>query len=246
MDPVFYDIFHPLPRQGPGSTGATLRALSCLGLRDRSIDMLDIGCGTGAQTLDLARHLQGTITAVDNYQPFLDTLGEKAIKEVLKARIACKCQDMNELKFSAQSFDLIWAEGSIYIIGFRRGLEIALRLLRPGGAAVFSDMNWRKDDPPEEVRELFRAECPEMMTVQENIDLIGRSGFLLSDYFLLDDDGHLATYYLPLEERIGVFRKEYARDQKVTGLVQSIQHEIDIYKRFSAYFGYTFYIMSKT
>ena len=45
-------------------------------LKDRSV--LDIGCGNGAQTLQLAKRLNGDILAVDNHPPFLDELQRRA------------------------------------------------------------------------------------------------------------------------------------------------------------------------
>jgi 2-polyprenyl-3-methyl-5-hydroxy-6-metoxy-1,4-benzoquinol methylase len=52
-----FHIFPPLP---PGAS------------------VLDVGCGSGTQTRDLARLTTGTITAVDNHQPFLDAVSKKA------------------------------------------------------------------------------------------------------------------------------------------------------------------------
>lgn len=56
MDKAFYDIFLPLPRPGPGSREATLRALSYVSPGRANPPVLDIGCGTRAQTLDLGTH----------------------------------------------------------------------------------------------------------------------------------------------------------------------------------------------
>jgi len=81
---VFYEIFDAsLPRLGPGDDASTRRALSTLlSARPRGGDVasaarlrvLDIGCGTGAPTIQLAKLIDGTILAVDNHQPFLDEL----------------------------------------------------------------------------------------------------------------------------------------------------------------------------
>ncbi len=246
MDKIFYDIFHPLPRQGPGCREATLRALSHVILDQANPRVLDIGCGTGAQTLDLAGAMTGTIVALDNYEPFLDTLRLKANEVPLKSVIEYYCGDMNDLDFAPGSFDLVWAEGSIYIVGFRKGLETIRPLLRENGYVVFSDMNWLKENPPAEAIDLFRVECPDMMSVEENIKLIRQSDYELVHYFPLGEQGHWEFYYGPLEQRLQYFRTEYASDQSVLALVDSIQHEIDVYRRCSAYFGYTFYIMKKT
>jgi ubiquinone/menaquinone biosynthesis C-methylase UbiE len=51
----FYEIYEAMPRQGPGDRASTERALSLLPPVTNQHRVLDIGCGTGAQTLDLAR-----------------------------------------------------------------------------------------------------------------------------------------------------------------------------------------------
>ena len=49
--------------------------------------ILDISCGPGMQTIELAKISDGTIIALDNHQQFLDELNKKAEKEVVKNRI---------------------------------------------------------------------------------------------------------------------------------------------------------------
>ncbi len=245
MEELFYSIFEDMPRLGPGSKSATLKALSMVDLPERKASVLDIGCGTGVQSLVLAENINGEISVLDNYQPFLDVIKEKASKTKLNAQIECLCRDMNELDFDSSSLDLIWAEGSIYIIGFEKGLEKVFPLLKSGGYAVFSDMNYRKANPPKEVVDLFLEECPNMMAVKQNIQMIHQSDYELVDYFLLEQNAHWEPYYKPLEKRLVVFRGKYEGEEKAMELIESIQHEIDLYKKYSDYYGYTFYIMRK-
>ncbi|WP_440951308.1 hypothetical protein [Methanosphaerula subterraneus] len=70
----FYHVFEPLPRQGPGCTGATWKAWLYLLSED-------------AQTRDLAGLSAGTITAVDNRQQFLDTVTAWADREWMGGRV---------------------------------------------------------------------------------------------------------------------------------------------------------------
>ena len=80
LSPFFYRIFESIPRQGPGCAGATKHVFSLIPPLPGDAKILDIGCGSGTQTLDLAGLAPGTITAVDNHQPFLDMLNAKAKK----------------------------------------------------------------------------------------------------------------------------------------------------------------------
>jgi ubiquinone/menaquinone biosynthesis C-methylase UbiE len=75
---VFYELFLNMPRQGPGSNEYTRKAYDCLSHLPKEPCILDIGCGSGMQTLELARISGGHVTALDNYQPFLDILEKNA------------------------------------------------------------------------------------------------------------------------------------------------------------------------
>ena len=59
------ELHKPLDRLGPGSVESTNRALDFvegLGSMER---VLDLGCGTGAQTMTLAERIPGSITGID-------------------------------------------------------------------------------------------------------------------------------------------------------------------------------------
>ncbi len=61
---VFNRVFGSIPRLDPGSSAATPTVRWCI---PACSNLLDIGCGFGAQTRDLAE-----LTAVDTRRPFLD------------------------------------------------------------------------------------------------------------------------------------------------------------------------------
>ena len=119
---LFFELFSRLPRQGPGNTACTRRALGLVpgfGPRTR---VLDIGCGTGAQTLVLADSSPSRILAIDNHPPFIDALNRKARRVGISDRLEARVADMRSLDFADGSFDLIWCEGAIYNVGVEAGL----------------------------------------------------------------------------------------------------------------------------
>ena len=119
----FYELFSNIPRQGPGSNEYTRKAFTSLPNLALQPNILDVGCGSGMQTLELARISEGEIAALDNYQPFLDDLRKHAKSEGLDNKIKILNGSMLELPFAKNTFDLIWSEGAIFIIGFEKGLR---------------------------------------------------------------------------------------------------------------------------
>ncbi|MBE0480498.1 MAG: class I SAM-dependent methyltransferase, partial [Dehalococcoidia bacterium] len=173
---IFFEIHRDLPREGPGDGQCTRKALSMAGKLPDKPRIIDIGCGPGMQTLDLASATDGVITAVDNWQPFLDQLEKKAAQEGLQDQIKTVNADMAALDFEDASFDLVWSEGAAYIMGFQNALHSWKRLLKKPGCLVVSEIAWLRDNPPEEVREYFAAEYPAMRDIESNLDLIRGAG----------------------------------------------------------------------
>ena len=243
MNEIFYEVFNDMPRLGPGSEEATQRAFNATGLGSKKIQALDIGCGTGAQTMVLAKMINGQIIAIDNYQPFLNMIADKAEVENLSARIICKNVDMTKMDFKRRPFDLVWAEGSIYHLGFANGLRKIKSFLKPAGYAAFTDMNWFKSNPPEQLAEFFANECPDMVSVDENIQLIEDNGYKIIDYFRLDEKAFWDPYYTPLENRLRIMRKKYVDNKEALAMFKELQFEIDLYRKYSDFYSYTFYVM---
>lgn len=237
-----FELFKNIPRQGPGSEKSTLQALARIKLPTRP-HILDVGCGTGNQTLLLAKNLHATITAVDIHQPFLDILFHLAYHLKPPGRIRTINQSMDAMKFPANHFDLIWSEGAIYIMGFENGLNVWKRFLKPGGYMAVSEISWFKKSLPAQVKEFWKSEYPLMKSVQENLKIIEQLNFLLIDHFSLPDSDWWDEFYEPLQERIEVYKKKYKHDLEILSVLYQTAREIDIHKYHSDYYGYEFYIM---
>lgn len=130
----FIISFHTkLYRQGPGSDEETLQAIKLTGLSESNeLNVLDLGCGTGAQTNVLANHLNGIITALDLFQPFLDELEDR----IKSPNVRTFQGSMDDLPFEKESFDLIWSEGAVYNMGFENGLKYLHPFLKKNGIGL--------------------------------------------------------------------------------------------------------------
>jgi SAM-dependent methyltransferase len=239
---IFDEIHAGLPRQGPGDDHSTARALARMTALPAYPRILDVGCGPGAQTLILARLTTGTVTAIDNHQPFLNELERRAEFAALADRVEAINADMRALDFPAGAFDIIWAEGSIYVVGLEAGFEAWRSLLKAGGYLAVTELTWLKTDPPSEVRAFWEGNYPSMQDVECNLKMIRGTGCEIIDCFELPETAWWEEYYRPMEERLESLRRKYKSDDEALALIQERRREIDLYQQFSEYYGYVFYI----
>lgn len=243
MEKLFYEIFEALPRQGPGDEISTQKAFQKLSELPQHPEILDVGCGVGKQTLVLAKLTSGKITALDNHPPFIEALKRNLSEASYPDRIKCVVGDMAAMDFKDASFDLIWSEGSVFIMGFENALRSWKKFLRPKGYLVVSDLVWFKPDAPQEVKDFFAKVDPNIKYYEDIYPLIDSTGYKLIDYFPLPDESWRMNYYTPLEKVIAEKKIKYRGDQSNQALFDRLQLEMDMYKKYCAYYGYGFYIM---
>jgi len=173
--------------------------------------ILDIGCGSGISTLELARLSQGEIIGIDIDQPALDRFTRRIKEAGLTDRVRAVNCSMFDMDFAEASFDIIWSEGSIYAIGFERGLREWRRFLKPGGFIVVHD---------------------EQGNVKEKLEQISNCGYELLGYFILSEETWRSEYFSPLEKLIAESRTRYTDDTKILEELDQAQGELDMFKKY--------------
>lgn len=242
---IFWELHSDLPREGPGDSASTARAYTAIADLPARPKILDIGCGPGMQTLDLARLSGGEIIAIDFHQPFLDELVRRAKEARVEKHIQARKLSMFEMEFTPEQFDLVWSEGAIYIMGFEQGFEACRPFLKPGGYMVVTEASWFQPDAPQEVFDFWKAAYPGMGTVAENIQRIERQGYRLVEHFHLPDSSWWEGYYNPLAERIAMLRKKYEGNAEAQNQLDEECAEIELFRKYSRYYGYEFYVAQK-
>lgn len=234
----FMKVYEPLEYWGPGSVGDTDKALSLVPIELKHV--LDIGCGKGLATQVLAKQTDAKITALDNEQSALNDLANRFEQQGISKRLETVNASMTQLPFSKESFDLIWAEGSAYIMGVKNALTDWKPFLCKSGYMVISDMVWRTDSPSKESIELWEREYPDIQLVQTRIKQMQKAGYRVVNHFLQTKESWL-NYYGPLQERID----ELETEMPSSTALKDIKHEVDICTQFAEEFGYHMFVLAK-
>lgn len=243
---LLIDLHKNAYRQGPGSDTETEKALDLAGI-DRSLPLkiADIGCGTGASTLLLARLLNAQITAVDFLPEFLDVLEGRAKAAGIADRISTLSTSMDNLPFENDQFDIIWSEGAIYNIGFKNGVEYWKKFLKPGGSLVVSEITWLTESRPEELQKHWDAEYPEVDLASAKIAILEKSGFSPAGYFYLPEYCWFENYYQPMQNRFDDFLKRNGHSEKAKAITEAEKIEIKLFEKYKDYFSYGVYVAKK-
>jgi len=219
---ILLELNHDLLRRGINKY--TTKAFQMLPELEKP-RILDIGCGSGIPTLELARLSKGEIIGIDIDQSLLDKLTKKIKEAGLAERVkTMKCSLLN-MKFPDESFDIIWTEGGIFVIGFEKGIKEWRRFIKPNGFLIVHD---------------------EIGEIPKKLKTISVCGYKLIEHFVIPEDIWWNEYYCPLEKRIQKLRKKYRDDPDALAILDKEQHWVDEFKKNPKYHGSVFFVMQKS
>ena len=186
--------------------------------------ILDIGCGTGVPTIELATISDGHVIGIDIDVTSLNMLQRKIKETELNNRVSVIKDSILTMDFPQESFDIIWSEGSIFVIGFENGIKKWRRFLKPNGFLVIHDENKDKT---------------------KKLALITKYGYALIAQFEISDNLMWLEYFTPLEQLIQEFRHKYPSDSELINGLNKDQIEIDKCKSDCRVISSFFLIMQK-
>jgi ubiquinone/menaquinone biosynthesis C-methylase UbiE len=185
-------------------------------------DILDVGCGSGVATLELAKLSDGEIIGIDVNQAQLSKFTRKIQAQGLFPRVKTVQCSLLETDLPDRRFDIIWAEGSLRLIGFEQGLKKCSQLLTPDGFLVIHDST-----------KILTANRKNIQTW----------GYTLEASFLLPNDAWWREYYQPLDTHIKTLATKYQNNDKVLKTLEKYQNEVDMVKGNLHEYRSAFYIL---
>lgn len=172
--------------------------------------ILDLGCGTGVPTLEMARLTDGKITAVDTDRDRLEWLEEKIGRLKLQDRISVVRKSALRIDFPEKSFDIILAEGFFNIIGFEKGLSRFVTFLKSTGHFMIHDD--------------YRYNTRKLQVIKKyNLQLIVS--------FQLDETVWWNEYCSCLQKKIAEFEKKWGKRVNADRLFKQEKSELVMYRK---------------
>jgi SAM-dependent methyltransferase len=150
--------------------------------------ILDIGCGDGLPTMELARLSRGEVVGIDIDETALSRLRKRIEQSDLAGRVTVRKCSLFENGLAGRSFDVLWEEGVLHLLEPAASFTECHRLLRPGGFLVMHErLTWF-----DEVKESLPG-----------------WGMVYVDQHPLPRHFWWTDYGAPLEQRIEAFRKTH-------------------------------------
>ncbi len=241
---VIYEYFSNVERQGPGSPEITIKALGFIeGLTAKS-KVADIGCGTGGSTIILAQNIPCKVTGIELWPDYIMQFKQNAQNKNLQHKMTGKVGNMKNLPFREEELDLIWSEGAIYNIGFKRGLKEWRKFLKQDGYLAVTENTWFTDERPSEISEFWQKAYPEIDTIPNKLAQMQEAGYLPVATFVVPESCW-TSYYSAMQKKQKLLLDKNKNNKAVEEFIDYQRYEAELYYKYKAYYGYAFYIGKK-
>jgi hypothetical protein len=130
--------------------------------------------------------------------------------------------------------DLIWAEGSAYIMGVANALKAWRPLLSgPDACIVLSDAVWLTDTPPQEAKAFWQQAYPAMQTLTGLLETVRAAGYRCLSHTLLPMRAW-NNYLDPIEVNLARHHAELGE----RAAYQDLTRELAMHRQYLGSYGY--------
>ncbi len=195
--------------------------------------VLDLGAGYGGSSRALAARFGCRVVALDLSEAHNRRHRAANVRCGLDRLIEVETGSVSRLAYESGRFDAVWSLEVLCHVADRAGaLREAVRVLKPGGALVFSDIMAAETTPAQVLRPaLSRLGVKDLATPSFYQEHLARLG-LKADFE--DRTGHLTTHYARLDQetsRRSDELREVISDAYLDGLLDNLPRWVDISRR---------------
>jgi ubiquinone/menaquinone biosynthesis C-methylase UbiE len=146
--------------------------------------ILDVGCGTGKSTVQIATTYGVRVTGITISKQQVEIARTQYGREVLAGHVHFQFTDAMDMPFADASFDSAYAiESLVHMLDKRSAIAQIARVLRPGGRLVIADLVADHSCPGSPIStryaEVFRT--PPLASVDDLRKLLSQEGFKVTN-----------------------------------------------------------------
>lgn len=238
------DFLLGIEGQSPFSYQTTMKALSFIERLSRRKKVVNIGCGTGYQSVALYEAIQSPIIAIDDVPEFIDYLKKEFAIQKLENHIYPILSNPYHLPFMSGTVDIIWSEYTAANLGFEYSINKWNHFLKEEGYLGVCAYCWLTNDPPSIITNHWNTCNKDIDSIVKRIQQIESAGYIPITYFILPDECWW-NYFCSMEQNFEPFLKKHKHHPLSEMLVSQIDSEIDLYEKYGEYYGYLFFICQK-
>lgn len=174
--------------------------------------VLDVGSGYGALARFLARRYGCDVVASNISERELEWGRELTAEQGLDDKVSFEWADFHELPFDDGSFDYYWSqEAFLHAADKATVLNEASRVLKPGGAIVFTDLLVRDGTSAADRERIYdRVKSPDMWDTGPYLAALEAAGFVVEAHE--DWSDNVAPTYAWVREQLEL-RREWFEDR---------------------------------
>ena len=146
------------------------------------VRVLDLGCGYGSAARYLAANHGCRVTGTNISEKELELARSRSSEAGLDHLLSFEYGDFHHLEYPDASYDVVWSQDAFLHAADKTSvLSECLRVLKPGGSLVFTDILVRRDTPEEDRARIYdRVKSPDMWDMDDYRAGLSALGFTIA------------------------------------------------------------------